>query len=122
MLANYIAIGLDNAQTHTLFPHSTYVTNASDNDWYHFDAEAGQTYIIETFNVMLDNTGRATGIYLYDENGIELAKDAYGQQGTGGANARITYSFGAAGPYYVLVKASPNREWTGTYSLRVLPQ
>jgi hypothetical protein len=40
-LANEIQIGLSNAQTHQLFDHSSFVTNDSDYDWYHFTAEAG---------------------------------------------------------------------------------
>jgi len=51
VLANEIGVGLNNAQTHQLFNHSNYVTNNSDYDFYRFTAEAGRTYVLETYNV-----------------------------------------------------------------------
>ncbi|MEM9773129.1 MAG: PPC domain-containing protein [Chloroflexota bacterium] len=123
-LANELKVGLNNAQTHQLFPHSTFVTNNSDFDFYYFAAEAGRTYVIETFNIQGNGTGSATGLWLYDADGTPLANDQYGDNGTANANARITYTFTTKGTYYLLVKDDNARSftWTGTYSLRILPK
>jgi hypothetical protein len=121
-LANEILVGLNNAQTHQLFNHSNYVTNDSDYDFYHFEAIAGRTYVIETYNIQ--GTGnRATGLWLYDSSGTLITDDAYGQYGTGNANARIVYTFSTSGTYFILVKDCYYPcNWTGTYSLRILPK
>lgn len=120
-LANMIEVGLENAQTHQLFNHSSYVTNDSDHDFYHFEAEAGHTYVIETYDIQGTGTN-ATGLWLYDSSGTLITHDGYGQSGTGNANARIVYTFSTSGTYFVLVKDEWNINWTGSYSLRILPR
>ncbi|MBK7896779.1 MAG: PPC domain-containing protein [Anaerolineaceae bacterium] len=120
-LANQIGVGLSNAQTHQLFNHQNYVTNHSDYEYYWFTAEAGRTYVIETYNIQ--GTGaNATGLWLYDSSGAEITNDRYGQYGTGNANARIVYTFSTTGTYFILVKDDQSFNWTGTYSLRILPK
>ncbi len=119
-LANRIEVGLEKAQNHQITPNSAYVSNAPDRDFYHFNAEAGRTYVIETFNVQTNASGYATSVYLYDANSTELANDYYGSNGTNNANARITYTFSTAGTYYVSVQNFSG--WTGRYSLRILPK
>ncbi len=120
-LANQIEVGLSNAQTHQLFNNSNYVTNGSDYDYYWFTAVAGRTYVIETFNIQ--GTGdTATGVWLYDSSGAEITNDRYGDNGTGQGNARITYTFSTTGTYFILVKDALYADWTGTYSLRILPK
>ncbi|MCA9959996.1 MAG: pre-peptidase C-terminal domain-containing protein, partial [Anaerolineales bacterium] len=120
-LANEIQVGLQNAQTHLLFNHSNYVTNNSDHDFYRFTAEAGRTYVIETFNIQ--GTGDdATGLWLYDTSGALITSDQYGNNGTGNANARIIYTFSTSGTYFILAKDCTYCTWTGTYSLRILPK
>jgi len=99
-LANHIEIGLDKAQTHQLNPKSSnFVNSGSDRDWYYFNAESGRTYVIETFDILANASNNATGIYLYDESGIELANDMSGDNGTNNANARITHTFSRSGVY-----------------------
>lgn len=122
-LANYIEIGLDKAQTHQLNPKSSnFVNSGSDRDWYYFNAESGRTYVIETFDILANASNNATGIYLYDASGIELANDRSGDNGTNNANARITHTFSRSGVYYILVLEDYYVKWTGTYSLRILPK
>ncbi len=122
-LSNEIQVGLNNGQTHQLFDHTNYVTNSSDHDWYRFTAEAGRTYIIETYNIQGLGTGEsATGLWLYNGSGSLLAHDQYGSYGTGNANARIVYTFSTSGTYFILVKDRYNYAWLGSYSLRILPK
>ncbi len=121
VLANEIGVGLSNAQTHQLFDDSNYVTNNSDYDYYRFTAVAGRTYVIETYNVQ--GTGsRATGLWLYDSSGSEITNDRFGTNGTGNVNTRIVYTFSTGGTYLILVKDAEYADWTGAYSLRILPK
>jgi len=76
-LANHIDVGSENAQTHQIAPNSAYVSAGSDRDFYHFNAEAGKTYLIDTFNVQTNASGNGTNLYLYDANGNMLAEDLY---------------------------------------------
>ncbi|MCP4107872.1 MAG: hypothetical protein GY749_20400, partial [Desulfobacteraceae bacterium] len=116
-LANQILVGLENAQSHKLVSNISYVSRGSDTDWYHFNAEAGHTYVMETFNVQ-EISGKGPGVWLYDPNGNELANDEYGSKGMNDADASITHKFLTSGTYYLKVKDYSN-VWTGSYSLRV---
>jgi len=119
-VANYIGVGLDQAQTHQLADDASYVSNGSDYDWYYFNAEAGNTYIIETFDISANTSNSATGLWLYDSEGNIIDDDDYGQNGTNDADASISHTFLKAGTYYVLVNSYYSNKWTGMYSLRVL--
>jgi hypothetical protein len=121
-LALEIDVGLENARTHQLVPHSSYESNDSDYDYYRFTADANSTYVIETFNIEATENNEATGLWLYNSTGNELANDSGGNEGTGVANARIVYTFIQGGTYYVRVKDAYIADWTGTYSLRILPK
>lgn len=121
-LANEIEIGLTHAQTHQLFNHSSYVTNNSDYDYYHFEAVAGRTYVIETYNIQGTAGGSATGLWLFDSSGAQITDDAHGDNGTGNVDARIVYTFATTGTYFILVKDCYYCNWTGTYSVRILPR
>ncbi len=121
-LANYIGAGLEYAQTHQLASNTGYVSKDTDRDWYHFDAEAGNTYVIETYDILANTSNEATGLWIYDSDGNQLAEDEYGQNGSNDANASITYTFLRSDTYYVMVKNRTYRDWTGTYSLRILPK
>ena len=121
-LANAIDVGLAGAQTHNLAPHAAYATFDSDHDFYRFTAEAGRTYVIETFNVTSTANNRATGVWLYSATNVLLEYDDWGANGTYDGNARITYTFATSGTYYILVKDSTGLTWSGTYSLRILPK
>jgi len=122
VLATAIQVGLGQAQTHQLAPHTSYVTNDSDHDYYRFTAEEGRTYVIETFGIQATANNYATALWLYDADGTLLKNDQWGEFGAGGANARMTYTFTTAGEYFILVKDRTNIAWTGTYSLRILPR
>ncbi len=120
-IANEIGIGLSNAQTHQIFDNSNLVSLGTDQDFYHFEAVAGRTYVIETYNI--DGTsGNATGLWLYNESENEIDNDGLGNNGTGSANARIVFSPVSDGTYFIRVREDQITPWTGTYSLRVLPR
>jgi len=87
-----------------------------DQDWIKFEAEAGQTYIIKTFDL---ETTSDTFLYLYDTDGSTLlaSNDDYGES----LASRIEWEAPIAGTYYVLVKHwNPNHGGCGTsYSIKV---
>ncbi|NJK82392.1 MAG: hypothetical protein HC914_22130 [Chloroflexaceae bacterium] len=120
-IANQIDIGLSNAQTRLIFDNSNLVSADTDQDFYHFEAVADRTYVIETYNI--DGTdARATGLWLYNESETEIADDEFGNDGTGNVNARIVFSPTSDGTYFIRVRRASFQTWTGTYSLRVLPR
>ncbi len=122
VLAYEIQPGYANAQEHNLAVYSNIVTNTGDHDYYRFTAEAGTTFVMETFNIQ-GNGSVATGIWLFNSAGSLLAEDRFGDDGTGNADARITFTFTQSGTYFILVKESDhNAVWNGSYSLRVLPK
>lgn len=121
-LANHIGVGLEHVQTHQIVPNKNYVSGNTDRDWYHFYAEAGNTYVIQTFDILANTSNYATGLWIYDSDGNQLAEDEYGRNGSNDTNASITYTFLRSDMYYVMVKSSKNYSWTGTYSLRILPK
>ncbi|NCC31780.1 MAG: hypothetical protein EOM24_07090, partial [Chloroflexia bacterium] len=121
-LANAIELGRNNALTRSLFDHNSFVTANSDHDFYHFEAVAGRTYVIETFNIQGTPRSRATGIRLYNSAGTEIADDEFGNNGTGVTNARLIFTATSTDTYYFLVRRAEFNEWTGTYSVRVLPR
>ncbi|MEM8529488.1 MAG: PPC domain-containing protein [Chloroflexota bacterium] len=117
--ANLLEVGSENAVNRRLFDHSGFVTNGSDYDYYRFEAKAGQTYIVQTFNVQENTSGDGTGIYLYNPEGSIIADDERGRNGEGSIDAEIVQPLTVDGTYFILVKDERNANWTGAYSLRV---
>lgn len=70
-----------------------------DHDWLWFEAVQGTTYLIETSNL---GHGLDTIIFLYDDNGQELAQDDDG--GEEARASRITWSAERTDTFYVLVR------------------
>lgn len=118
--ANTIAPGYANAVVDAA------LSAASDVDFFKFTAAAGRTYVIETYNIQGQPRSDATGLWLYNGSGTELANDRYGDGGTGTANARIIFKPLTSGTYFIRVRYgdrfSLSNAWTGSYSLRVLPK
>lgn len=119
-LAIELALGVTQAQTHQLAPTMAFVTNDADRDYYRFRAEAGRTYVMETYAIQAAASNMATGLRLYNASGVELAADQAGSRGTGGVNARLVYTFATAGTYYLAVTEGVYTTWAGTYSVRLL--
>jgi hypothetical protein len=118
-LAYHLAIGADNAQVHALSNDSSYETNFIDQDMYRFNAEAGQRYVIETFNVPPSSTYSIfrSGIVLINTDNNELATYEEGEDTLPSVDARIEYTIMEAGTYFI--KVTSPRGWTGQYSVRV---
>jgi len=89
---------------------------AGDQDWFKFEAWAGNSYTIEIANLGLNSD---TYLYLYDTNGTTMlaANDDYG----GTLASKIIWQAPANGTYYVMVKHwNPNVGGCGTgYELSV---
>jgi hypothetical protein len=96
---------LDVPQTHNIHVQG-------DHDWVFFQAEEGITYVIETTNLGGEID---TIIYLYDEDGEELAQDDDGGEET--LASGITWSADATGTFYVMIQdywddeAGPDMEY-----------
>jgi hypothetical protein len=122
-LANKIDVGLHNFVTRTLFDNRSLMTNTSDYDYYYFSAVAGNSYVIETFNIQGQRNSKATGLWLYNSAGTLITDDAPGIDGNDDANARIILKATGNDIYYIGVgKSSFTTHWYGTYSLRILPK
>lgn len=97
---------LDVPQTHTIHVQG-------DHDWIYFQAEEGITYVIETSDL---GTEMDTVIYLYNEDGEELAQNDDG--GEESLASRITWSVDSTGIVYVMIQsysddgASPNMHYS----------
>jgi len=90
-------IGVGETQTHNRH-------RGGDQDWVYFEAQAGTTYIIETSNL---GDGADTVVYLYDQDGEELASDD-----DGGAEmwaSLLEWTAPHDGTLYVMVE-----DWLGT--------
>ncbi len=118
-LATPITPGLGNALTRTLFDNSNLVSGNSDYDYYRFEVTAGQTFVIQTFNISGQRNGSGTQVRLYNSGGTLLETGAFG---TGSADKQIVYTFTSPGTYFLLVTRADFTNWTGGYSLRVLPK
>ncbi len=99
-------IMLDVRQTHTIHVQG-------DHDWVYFQAEEEITYVIETSDLGAEMD---TVIYLYSEDGEELAQNDDG--GEESLASRITWSVDSTGILYVMIQsysndgASPNMHYS----------
>ncbi len=97
---------LDVPQNHTIHVQG-------DHDWIYFQAEEEITYVIETSDL---GTDIDTVIYLYNEDGEELAQNDDG--GEESLASRITWSVDSTGILYVMIQsysddgASPNMHYS----------
>ena len=118
-ISNSFSAGIGNAQTHQIYPlnGSSYVTHASDRDWYRFTAAGGAQYYIETFDVV--NVGSyGAGLQLYGTDKVNPLKvGTRVTSSSGRVWERIVYSV-PAGEYFVRVAPDASSSWTGPYSLR----
>lgn len=111
--------------------NSSYLTNAVDIDWYRFEAVAGQTYVVELYNVprAFDVNGNGCTTFVGGSSGIGLSIfDSSATQvlaqcnptGSGNVHHLEQFKAGLSGTYYI--KVAPGGDNTsGSYSLRILP-
>lgn len=110
------AIGLNS-------PVNAAINQAEDEDWYRFEAVAGRTYVIETFNASSSfNISGQLWMWaqVYDSSVNEVARD-YFNNGSGDVVAGVQFIAGITGIHYIQVRAA-SRNNSGNYSLRVLPR
>lgn len=142
----YIAYKLDLGHTHAKVAalearSSAYTTSRADVDWYRITATAGQTYVVEVFDVALglavtsgsdcttDRNGNGglipyAGLALraFDTDVIELKRQC-NPVGAGNVNNTLQFTATTAGVYYIQVESNAkNSGDTGSYSIRVLPK
>ncbi len=109
--------------------NSSYSTIRSDRDWFRFEADKNQKYVIETLNVAgaIQSNNLPLQLYVYDSDFTEVAKDAeyYTSEanGTGNGNAGVEFVATKGGTYYIYISPYISGEdmGSGTYSIRVLP-
>jgi hypothetical protein len=86
------AIELGEVQSHNVHVEA-------DHDWLSFQVEEGVTYVVDTYHL---GEGIDTIIFLYDEDGQELAQDD--DDGGESRASRISWTAERAGTVYVLVR------------------
>lgn len=136
MNAAEIQVGHQNAINTTIEERIVnYSTNYVDTDWYHFEAIANETYVVEVFNadINFDAAGgtncisgrydEGVGLRIYDDTHTVLADSCepnnYGV-GSGKVHNIVQFTPGLAGTYFIKVIPNGNTRH-GNYSLRVLP-
>ena len=108
---------------------STYSTNFVDRDWYRLEAEAGESYTIETVNVsssLATSSGRncngytrtGLGIIVYDPTLSTRIIEQCSENGTGTIHTTVTFTADLAGVYYIWVLPNSSSA-SGNYSVRI---
>ncbi len=113
-----------------------YATNSVDTDWYRFEAEANETYVIEVFNADANfNAGsqgrncrsfaddEGIGLVIYDESGTRIVDSCEPNDtrvGSGNVHNIVQFTPGLADTYFIKVIPNEHNRY-GDYSLRVLP-
>ncbi len=112
-------------------PIKAEINPAADQDWYSFQAVAGNTYIVELFDVANNlalvtdyecGGSRYGGIWLavFDSSLLEVARQC---QPVGAQNVHTVTQFtpGISGTFYIQV-AAHSKQVLGGYGLRILPK
>jgi hypothetical protein len=96
-----------------------------DTDWFRFDAVAGRSYVIETFNAAkaINIHNYALQLYLFDNNFSKLIEDTGGDSnGAGNSNASVEFVANTSGNHYILVQPYYAGAGSGPYGIRILPR
>ena len=130
-----ITPGYENGLTSVLEERkSRYSTSGGDVDVYRFTAVAGQTYVLELYNVANNlslesnryscggNTRSYSGlrIIVYDPSSNEVKRQCT-PNGVGNVHTLLSFTAGASGEHFVHVAAHEGSV-NGNYSIRVLPK
>lgn len=126
-----IALGAQNSITSNIEERSTsFGTNQTDFDWYQFNTEPEQNYVIEIYNASNllgsesgyncnNSYNNGVGLKITDSLFTEIASTCT-PSGTGNVHNRVTFKSGIGGVFHIgVIPNSPTAH--GTYSLRVLP-
>jgi len=124
-----IAIGPEYAITSTIEERNiSYSTNGSDRDWYRFEGVAGETYIVELFNVepgleaskgsaCRGSTYSGLGLTAYDPSITHIATECRPQGNN--LHNQLEFKVGLDGTYYIGVLPN-SQDAAGSYSIRVV--
>lgn len=128
----------DQAQTLTKlglgYPIKASMPAGSDQDWYRFEAEKGETYVVEVFDVTTGlaktqgrgcNGGAYTGlsITVLDSFKSEVITPQCLPSATGNVHNRLEYKAGFNDTYFIKIALNATTSAdAGRYSLRVLPK
>ena len=130
-----IVPGRENALTSTIgHRNPAFSTTNADHDAYRFEAVAGQTYVVELFNVSStlalksskydcgDGYKNHEGLWLgiFDPFGNEVARQCT-HYGTGNVHKLIQFTAGNDGFFHILIYPQEGTV-VGNYGLRVLPK
>ena len=94
------------------------IETAHDQDWFAVELEAGRTYQFD-LGGSPSGGGTLSDTFLraiYDSEG-RYQSDSYNDDFEGGRDSRVTFTASQSGTYYV--RASGDRDETGSYTLRV---
>jgi hypothetical protein len=118
-LAEPIKVGTSQQLARTLYPRNpAYFTVAGDQDFYHFTAIAGHTYVAEVLDVAAGIGDMSLNAYDADGNGIG---STYRCNGSGNVCDRIQFTASSNGEYFLQALAVSGSV-SGTYAIRVLPR
>ncbi len=130
-----ITPGYENALTSVIEPRqSRYSTSNGDVDVYRFTAVAGQSYVIELFNVANNltleslyygcegssRTYAGLRLIIYDPSLNEVRRQCT-PNGVADVHTMLSFTAGASGDHYLHVTPHEGSV-SGNYSIRVLPQ
>ena len=135
MNAASIQVGRENAITSTIEQRIVnYSTNFVDVDWYHFEAEANKTYVVELFNADVSFNaasgnncpgfvpGSGISLFIHDDSGTAITSSCRPNTtnaGAGNVHNIVQFTPGLAGTYFIQVLPNANTH-NGNYQLRVL--
>ena len=95
------------------------IETAHDQDWFAVELVAGRTYQFDLGGSPSGGGGTLSDTFLraiYDSEG-RYQSDSYNDDFEGGRDSRVTFTASQSGTYYV--RASGDRDETGSYTLRV---
>jgi hypothetical protein len=116
-LAQGIDVGLAGTLSRTLSARNpVYTTIRPDTDYFHFEAQAGRTYVVEVFGVSASI--RQPTLYAYDTSGSTLTSTS-SCNAAGSVCARLQFTAGLGGDHYLRVGSYYGAD-SGTYSIRIL--
>jgi len=136
--SGYTAYKLDVGHTHAITAKleartEAYTTNRSDVDWYRISANAGETYVVELFDVALGlvqtrgancngTNYNGLSLRLFSPDYVELKKQC-DPIGAGDVNNTLQFTANIEGDFHLQVASNALAGFdNGTYSIRVLPK
>jgi hypothetical protein len=132
-LAYAMDIGLNNAITSNIEARSSqFSTVQADVDWFRFEAVAGETYVVELFDVAnsLAVTGNLCGGRTYAGLSLAVAnaqKIVFASQcnpnGHNNVHSYVEFTASASGVHYIkVIPINAGSSDVGSYNLRILPK